>query len=34
MEKKLTFGYKLRFALAEQGFNVLRAAMDFFLLFY
>lgn len=34
MEKKLTFGYKLRFALAELGFNVLRAAMDFFLLFY
>lgn len=34
MEQKLSFGYKIRFALAELGFNTLRAAVDFFLLFY
>ena len=34
MDQKLSFGYKTRFALAEMGFNVLRAAVDFFLLFY
>jgi glycoside/pentoside/hexuronide:cation symporter, GPH family len=34
MEQKLSFGYKTRFALAEMGFNVMRAAVDFFLLFY
>ena len=34
MNQKLSFGYKSRFALAELGFTTLRAAMDFFLLFY
>jgi glycoside/pentoside/hexuronide:cation symporter, GPH family len=34
MEQRLSFGYKARFALAELGFTTLRAAMDFFLLFY
>ena len=34
MAQKLSVGYKFRFALAELGFTTLRAAMDFFLLFY
>ena len=34
MHQKLSAGYKFRFALAELGFTTLRAAMDFFLLFY
>ena len=34
MDQKLSAGYKFRFALAELGFTTLRAAMDFFLLFY
>jgi GPH family glycoside/pentoside/hexuronide:cation symporter len=34
MEQKLSTGFKFRFALAELGFTTLRAAMDFFLLFY
>ncbi len=34
MNQKLSAGYKFRFALAELGFTTLRAAMDFFLLFY
>lgn len=34
MEQKLSTGYKFRFAMAELGFTTLRAAMDFFLLFY
>lgn len=34
MEQKLSPGFKFRFALAELGFTTLRAAMDFFLLFY
>src|SRR4030065_2334389 len=34
MEQKLSVGFKFRFGLAELGFTTLRAAMDFFLLFY
>jgi GPH family glycoside/pentoside/hexuronide:cation symporter len=34
MDKKLSFGFKFRFAIAEMGFTTLRAAADFFLLFY
>jgi GPH family glycoside/pentoside/hexuronide:cation symporter len=34
MDKKLSFSFKFLFALAELGFTTLRAAMDFFLLFY
>lgn len=34
MDQKLSPAYKFRFALAELGFTTLRAAMDFFLLFY
>jgi GPH family glycoside/pentoside/hexuronide:cation symporter len=34
LAQKLSAGYKFRFALAELGFTTLRAAMDFFLLFY
>ncbi len=34
MEQKLTAGFKVRFSLAELGFTLLRAAMDFFLLYY
>lgn len=34
MDQKLSAAYKFRFALAELGFTTLRAAMDFFLLFY
>jgi GPH family glycoside/pentoside/hexuronide:cation symporter len=34
LNHRLTIGYKFRFALAELGFTTLRAAMDFFLLFY
>ncbi|MEI6876234.1 MAG: glycoside-pentoside-hexuronide (GPH):cation symporter, partial [Spirochaetota bacterium] len=34
MAAKLTSGFKLRFSLAELGFSTLRAAMDFFLLYY
>ncbi|MBE0685936.1 MAG: MFS transporter [Anaerolineaceae bacterium] len=34
MEQKLSVGFKFCFALAELGFTTLRAAMDFFLLFY
>jgi glycoside/pentoside/hexuronide:cation symporter, GPH family len=34
MNQKLSTGYKARFALAEMGFTLLRAAMDFFLLYY
>jgi len=34
LNQKLSAGYKFRFALAELGFTTLRAAMDFFLLFY
>ena len=34
MNQKLSFGFKFRFAIAEMGFTTLRAAADFFLLFY
>lgn len=34
MSQRLSPGFKFRFALADLGFTTLRAAMDFFLLFY
>lgn len=34
MHSKLSTGFKFRFGLAELGFTTLRAAMDFFLLYY
>lgn len=34
MEKKLSTGFKFRFALADFGFMTLRSSADFFLLFY
>lgn len=34
MSQRLSHGFKFRFSLAELGFTTLRAAADFFLLFY